>query len=219
MHDGSEGATRIYLSSPCLKAFRGALFCRLPRADLVRRAAPQSLMRPILVVPDAVRLERAPHPGLAERRPPAASESFFLQRANESLDDGDRALLSDGAEGDADALLRRSTCQCKVDLTLRRGNPSAHCAIFDSRPLSRSSLSDNRAAILAGVAVVRVDWRGASEGRTPCCYSASRASAAKMRRSASSSCVSTSCSESRSVRKPRRASLVSRSASFATRHA
>jgi len=71
--------------------------------DLVRGACPEPTVRPLRVVPGDVVIELATERGLRQGHDRQQPRALVLHRLDESLDDGEAAVLPDGAESLLDA--------------------------------------------------------------------------------------------------------------------
>ena len=123
------------------------------RKDLVRRAAGQSLVGPVQVVPSGVAVADHEHGAKRQRNESASwAEGFALQRVPEALHAGDGAVLADGAVAGLDAvsLAPRPVAQLELhamvgDGVLRRDAGPAARPIEQAASLLGSGLLDEDA--------------------------------------------------------------------------
>ena len=73
-------------------------------ADFIRSGADKSQMRPVCVVPGNIEVKLAIERAAPERDYRKQARAFSFERADESLHDGNAALLADGAKPLADAI-------------------------------------------------------------------------------------------------------------------
>lgn len=130
-------------SRPSRALFEARLAARgePPEVDLVGRAALQARMRTLGVVPSDVVVELAPEGALRQRHNRQQACALGLQRLDEALDDGEAAVLADGAEALGDAVAaapRRELAgdelrpvKCATDLSSRKTLDLAESKLVD----------------------------------------------------------------------------------------